>query len=958
MQAIHFGYCARGNGQLFRRKAMHYRLGSSLAALAIAAAAMLFASEARGATYTASNEAELRAAIDAANADGDPDSTITLTNNITLADNTALPALTKPLTIYTDGFTLSGQNVAAGNAAGGSIAFPASATSLTIGSESFLRGGDVAPNTVGTIGGDGLLGESLTLTNNGSITGGRGGANFGFGGEGVQLLNGTLINNGVITGGESPLIQHGFGGIGAALAGGDDHVNNGIIQGGVSPLPGFGGAGLALSENATLTNNGEILGGGESPGVALRGGSTIINSSTGQIDSVRVAGGNNTIINFGTIFDPVLSPIVIDLGSNIDTTTIINFGTLRSPLGTDGSRVAVINFGQTVVLEMHPGSVIVGNVWTDQNGLNTGDTLRLGGEGNDTFDVSLIDFVVRFTDPDGGVDPTAQYQSFDIFQKTGSSIWTIIGQGTKQDAPWDIYQGTMLMSDGSDLGNGAVDVFGGTLAGFGTVGPTTNHGPAILVDPITNQQVQYPGGTIAPGDDRLGFAGLGTLLIDGSYTSTGGHLAVVTVLGDDNSPTDVLAINGGTVGTTSVRVTNLGGTGAQTQNGIKIVDFDADETGNDSSDGTFSLLGDVVVNGRQAVIGGAYAYSLFQGTPTVEDGDWYLRSIGFSPTVPIYESYPGILLGLIDMPTFQQRVGNVYMPSAGSTTDGFVNPEPVADIVAPEEPPPANFWTRIEAAYGHYEGDSDTDTEYDLARYLVQVGIDGRLSESDDGILIGGINVQYGHADADIDSDVGDGDNSTDSYGGGLTLSWVAISGFYADAQAMVHYLESDLSSDDVGDLVDNNEGWGYGLSLELGRKLSLDDAMSLTPQAQLMYRSVDFDDFTDKFGADVSLEEGESLKGRLGVALGFDGEDGGESRSHVYGIVNLTYEFLDGQSVDIAGTDVEFEPEAFGGELGLGGTYEWAGGKYAIHGEALGQTSFEGGSYGVKGTAGFSTKF
>jgi hypothetical protein len=56
-------------------------------------------------------------------------------------------------------------------------------------------------------------------------------------------------------------------------------------------------------------------------------------------------------------------------------------------------------------------------------------------------------------------------------------------------------------------------------------------------------------------------------------------------------------------------------------------------------------------------------------------------------------------------------------------------------------------------------------------------------------------------------------------------------------------------------------------------------------------------------------------------------------------------------------GVDVEFEPEEFGGELGLGGTYEWAGGQYAIHGEALGQTSFEG-SYGVKGTAGFSAKF
>ena len=82
-----------------------------------------------------------------------------------------------------------------------------------------------------------------------------------------------------------------------------------------------------------------------------------------------------------------------------------------------------------------------------------------------------------------------------------------------------------------------------------------------------------------------------------------------------------------------------------------------------------------------------------------------------------------------------------------------------------------------------------------------------------------------------------------------------------------------------------------------------------------------------------------------------------GESRTHVYAVANLTYEFLGEQSVDVAGVNVTFEPQKFGGELGLGGTYEWAGGKYALQAEALGQSSFEG-SYGIKGTVGFSTRF
>ena len=40
-----------------------------------------------------------------------------------------------------------------------------------------------------------------------------------------------------------------------------------------------------------------------------------------------------------------------------------------------------------------------------------------------------------------------------------------------------------------------------------------------------------------------------------------------------------------------------------------------------------------------------------------------------------------------------------------------------------------------------------------------------------------------------------------------------------------------------------------------------------------------------------------------------------------------------------------------------MGGTYTWAGGKYALDGEALSSTSFEGG-YAVKGTAGLTMKF
>ncbi|MGO7837958.1 autotransporter outer membrane beta-barrel domain-containing protein, partial [Rhizobium johnstonii] len=70
----------------------------------------------------------------------------------------------------------------------------------------------------------------------------------------------------------------------------------------------------------------------------------------------------------------------------------------------------------------------------------------------------------------------------------------------------------------------------------------------------------------------------------------------------------------------------------------------------------------------------------------------------------------------------------------------------------------------------------------------------------------------------------------------------------------------------------------------------------SLTPQAQLAYSSVRFDSFTDAYGSDVSLDDGDSLTGRLVISADFDSEwkdaSGKTSRSTLYGIANLYYDF------------------------------------------------------------------
>ncbi|WEK50860.1 MAG: autotransporter outer membrane beta-barrel domain-containing protein [Candidatus Kaistia colombiensis] len=194
-----------------------------------------------------------------------------------------------------------------------------------------------------------------------------------------------------------------------------------------------------------------------------------------------------------------------------------------------------------------------------------------------------------------------------------------------------------------------------------------------------------------------------------------------------------------------------------------------------------------------------------------------------------------------------------------------------------------------------------------------------------------------------MSSELGNGSNTTEGYGIGANLTCYGANGVYVDSQAQFAWFDTDLSADGLGKLADGNNGTGYALSVEVGKELAVAKGWTVTPQAQLAYASVDFDDMTDPFGAEISLRKGESLKGRVGAALGRDANwqdaEGRKARAHVYGITSLTYEFLDGATVAVSGIDLVAEPQKFGAEFGLGGTYNWADERFALHGEAVAST-------------------
>ncbi|TCA74348.1 autotransporter outer membrane beta-barrel domain-containing protein [Rhizobium leguminosarum bv. viciae] len=501
---------------------------------------------------------------------------------------------------------------------------------------------------------------------------------------------------------------------------------------------------------------------------------------------------------------------------------------------------------------------------------------------------------------------------------------------------------------------GATAVTGGRLAVNGSItSPVTTSGAGILGGIGTIFGDVTNAGTMAPGNS------IGTLTVAGNYTGSGGTLEIETVLGGDASPSDRLVVTGNTAGTTDVAVINLGGGGAQTVEGIKIIDVGGISAGN------FSLLGDYVFEGDQAVVGGAYAYRLYQGgVSTPADGDWYLRSteldaagvaIGpiYAPGVPVYEAYAGVLQSLNQFGTLRQRTG-------GWMLDGDRCADQDGNTAA------TGIQTRIGGNRSHFEPESSTTgTDYEVNSWTLQAGVDGMLRESGAGALIGGISFHMNTASADISSRFGKGDIDTTGYGFDGTLTWYGKSGFYIDTQAAVTWYDSDLKSSTLQtSLADGNDGLGYGFSVEAGQNIALTSQWSLTPQAQLAYSSVRFDSFTDAFGADVSLDNGDSLTGRLGISADFDSDwkdaSGKTSHSTVYGIANLYYDFLDGSKTDISGTSVVNVNQALWGGLGLGGSLSWADERYAAHGEAFASTSLKdfGDSNTIGTKIGFSVKW
>jgi autotransporter-associated beta strand protein len=433
--------------------------------------------------------------------------------------------------------------------------------------------------------------------NNANIQGGSGGSG-GAGGSG-----GGLGGNG------------GDGGVGAQFAGSGAVSNNsGSIAGGDGGQAGArgattnsgggtggtGGAGIYGVPDVFITNAAglNIVGGSGGQGNGPQsaggtGGAGIWVFSSTITNSGFIAGGNGGFENGGTGGAGIM-------GSGL---TIINAGVIAGGLanGGTGAQANAItftsDFGGVNTLELRAGSTIAGNAVA----FNTADTLRLGGATNSSFDVANI-------------GPAAQYQGFGIFEKAGTSTWTLTGTTTAM-TPWTINQGTLAVFTDANLGavSGGLTFTGGALevtgAGFSSARSVAlgTGGGTMQVDTGTltlSGVIADSGGT--PGG--LTKTGAGTLTLSNANTYSGGTTVAAGTLAltgagsvgtssgvEVEGTFDIAAVNGG--GTAIKTLISLS-TGGQVNLGANTLTL----TGaNGVYSGTLGAPGDT---GGFAVVGG------------------------------------------------------------------------------------------------------------------------------------------------------------------------------------------------------------------------------------------------------------------------------------------------------------------------------------------------------------------
>lgn len=469
--------------------------------------------------------------------------------------------------------------------------------------------------------------------------------------------------------------------------------------------------------------------------------------------------------------------------------------------------------------------------------------------------------------------------------KAGAGTLTLTQASAAFTGTTNITAGTLAL--GSDAAS-AVDMASGLVnvqndarfTGYGSTAGDVNvmqGGTMQMTDFMVGGSLNNSGSVLLTRED--GIPG-NTLTVNGNYTGNNGLLAFNTELGDDSSATDKLTVQGNTAGNTRVSVTNTGGTGAQTVNGIEVIEVNGNSAGN------FALT-------TGTVEAGAYVYTLAKGTGNAVK-NWYLTSKWKDSTPPQDEPNP------IDVdpsdptpPVVDPTAPDALRPEAGSYISNIAAANTLfnhrlhdrlgepqyTDALYNGEENASSMWMRHVGGHERSSaGDGQLKTQSN--RYVLQLG--GDIAQwSSDGLDRWHLGVMGGYANehSNTRSDrVGYGsDGRVSGYSAGLYGTWYQNdankTGMYVDSWMLYNWFDSSVESDNRDS--DSYKSKGVTASVEAGYTLKAGEFYGsqgtlntwyVQPQAQATWMGVKDDAHRRKDGTRIETEGDGNIQTRLGV--------------------------------------------------------------------------------------------
>ncbi|MGV6490256.1 autotransporter outer membrane beta-barrel domain-containing protein [Stenotrophomonas rhizophila] len=444
-------------------------------------------------------------------------------------------------------------------------------------------------------------------------------------------------------------------------------------------------------------------------------------------------------------------------------------------------------------------------------------------------------------------------------------------------------------------------------------------------------------------------------------------LAFDSALGEDGSATDHLWVQGDTAGRGAIVVTNLGGRGGRTVDGIRLIQVDG------VSGAAFQLSG--------RAVGGQYEYFLFKGgTNDPADGNWYLRSELQPETDPcVTDPEAGECGDPIPLP--DPCLANPGLAECGTETPSpETGPDPVpVPVLRPE---PGAYLANQRAALQMFAATAqDRDAARvgnergawamvggSRARYgavanqlyvrgdsaAMQVGTDvldwDRVGRGQVGVMVGG-----GRASSSSTSRLTgySASGKVDGQMVGVYGQWRQVpdtdQGLYVGASLQHARFDNTVQGESLAR--ERYDSRSMTTSVEVGYAFALADrgtrSVFVQPQVQLRYTAFAADAHTEANGTVIDGADADGLSSRLGVRVFGHADTAGRNRVQPFVAVNWLHDasdnalHFDGERLQAGIPKDRYEVKA-GVQLQLGA--KWA---------AWGDMAVQNGSQGYRDVAG-----